>query len=183
MKNLAVARRYAKALLLIGKEDGQAESYKEELAAVAGMIEREKALEQALINPLYDADARRQVLEAVIQKLKLSAVMSAFLMLLFDKRRIAFIGAISEFYEKLADELKGIARASLVSASELSDGTVEKIRSALYKRTGKEVVLEVQQDPDLIGGIVTKIGDLVLDGSIKSQLLNMRETLKRGESV
>jgi F-type H+-transporting ATPase subunit delta len=183
MKNLAVARRYAKALLLIGKEDGQAQSYKEEIAAVAGMIEREKTLEQALINPLYDADARRRVLEAVIKKLNLSAVMSSFLMLLFDKRRIGFIGAISDFYQKLADELKGVARASLVSASELPVDTVDKIRSALSKRTGKEVVLEVQQDPALIGGIVTKIGDLVLDGSIRTQLLNMRETLKRGESV
>ena len=93
MKNLAVARRYAKALLLIGKEDGQAQNYKEEIAAVAGMIEKEKALEQALLNPLYDVDARRQVLEAVIKKLDLSAVMASFLMLLFDKRRIGFIGA------------------------------------------------------------------------------------------
>ena len=183
MKNLAVARRYAKALLLIGKEDGQAQSYKEEIAAVAGMIDREKALEQALINPLYDVDARRQVLESVIKKLKLSAVTSSFLMLLFDKRRIGFIGEISNFYEKLADELKGIARANLVSADELSAETIDKIRSALSKRTGKDVVLEVKQDPELIGGIVTKIGDLVLDGSIKTQLLNMRETLKRGERV
>ena len=183
MKNLAVARRYAKALLLIGKEDGQAQSYREEIAAVAGIIQKEKALEQALINPLYDTEARRKVLEAVVKQLKLSSVMSAFLMLLFDKRRIGFIGAICDFYQKLADELKGVARASLLSANELSADTIDKIRSALSKRTGKEVVLEVQQDPQLIGGIVTKIGDLVLDGSIRTQLLNMRETLKRGESV
>jgi F-type H+-transporting ATPase subunit delta len=60
---------------------------------------------------------------------------------------------------------------------------LRKFVSALSKRTGKDIILEVEQDPELIGGIVTRIGDLVLDGSIKTQLLNMRESLKRGESV
>ena len=183
MKNLAIARRYAKALLLIGKEDGQAEGYREELARFSKLIREDKALDQALNNPLYDADGRRKVLAAVIKKMKLSRVMASFLTLLFDKRRIAFIGHIDDFYQKLADELKGVARASLVSAAELSDETVVKIRSALSKRTGKDIILEVKQDPSLIGGIVTRIGDLVLDGSIRTQLVNMRESLKRGESA
>ena len=183
MKNLAIARRYAKALLLIGKEDGQAQTYKEELAGFAELIEQEKALDQALNNPLYDAEGRKKVLTSIIAKLGLSKVMSSFLILLFDKRRIGFIGHINEFYQKLADELKGVARASLVSATDLADETVEKIRSALSQRTGKDIILEVKQDPELIGGIVTRIGDLVLDGSIRTQLVNMRESLKRGESV
>ena len=183
MKNLAIARRYAKALLLIGEEDGQADTYKDELAAVTGLISSEKGLEQALTNPLYDAAGRRKVLLAVIEKLGLSQVMQSFLVLLFDKRRIGFIGQINQFYQKLADELKGVARASLVSATDLSSDAVEKIREALSQRTGKDIILEVEQDPSLIGGLVTRIGDLVLDGSIKSQLVNMRESLKRGESA
>jgi F-type H+-transporting ATPase subunit delta len=183
MKNLAIARRYAKALLLIGKEDGQAQTYKEELAVFAQLIAQEMALDQALNNPLYDAEGRKKVLMAIIAKLGLSKVMSSFLMLLFEKRRIVFIGHINEFYQKLADELRGVARASLVSATALADETVEKIRSALSQRTGKNIILEVKQDPELIGGIVTQIGDLVLDGSIRTQLVNMRESLKRGESV
>ena len=183
MKNLAIARRYAKALLLIGKEDGQAETYRQELEGLARLIENEKALFQALTNPLYDTAGRRKVLETVIEKLNLSKVMKSFLMLLFDKGRIGFISNINEFYQKLVDELKGVARASLISATELTSETIEKIRKSLSKKTGKDIVLEVEQDPGLIGGIVTRIGDLVLDGSIKTQLLNMRETLKRGESV
>ncbi|MBN1930553.1 MAG: ATP synthase F1 subunit delta [Desulfobacterales bacterium] len=183
MKNLAIARRYAKALLLIGKGDRRAEKYREELEAVSGLISSEKELEQAISNPLYDTADRKKVLEAVIKKLKLSKVMTSFLLLVFDKKRIGFLSSINDFYNKLADELKGLARASLVSATELSSETVEKIRTALSKRTGKEIILEVEQDPSLIGGIVTRIGDLVLDGSIKTQLLDMRESLKRGESV
>jgi F-type H+-transporting ATPase subunit delta len=71
----------------------------------------------------------------------------------------------------------------LISAAELSSDTIEKIRTTLSKKTGKDIILEVEQDPGLIGGIITRIGDLVLDGSIKTQLFNMRETLKRGEGV
>ena len=181
MKNLVVARRYAKALLLIGKEDGQADTYREELQGVAGLLKGE--LEQAVCNPLYNAKGRKKVLQTVVDKLGLSSVMKSFLLLLFDKNRIGFLDNICEFYQKFADELKGVARASLVSATELSDEAVEKIRTALSNRTGKDVKLEVEQDPSLIGGIVTRIGDLVLDGSIKTQLLSMRESLKRGEGV
>lgn len=183
MKNLKIARRYAKALLIIGKEDDKAESYKEELDRFSDLITREKELEQAIANPLYDVGGRKKILQAVIDKVNISKVMSSFLLLLFDKGRFGFLSDINEFYKKLADELKGIVRASLVSATELSSETVEKIRTTLSKKTGKDIILEVEQDPSLIGGIVSRIGDLVLDGSIKTQLLNMRESLKRGESV
>ena len=183
MKNLAIARRYAKALLLIGKEDGQAESYREELDGLAGLIAKDKALEQAVSNPLYDVVGRRRVLEVIVEKLDLSKVVGAFVLLLFDKGRIGFLGDIDAFYQKLADELKGVGRASLVSATALSSETIDKIRNTLSQKTGKDIILEVEQDPGIIGGIVTRIGDLVLDGSIKTQLINMRESLKRGESV
>jgi F-type H+-transporting ATPase subunit delta len=183
MKNLAVARRYAKALLLISKEDGQTDAYRKELSGFADLMEQENALNQAITNPLYNTKNRRNVLLATLDKLGISKAMKSFFLLLFDKGRIGFIGSINEFYQKLADELRGIARASLISATALSEDTVEKIQAALSKKTKKKIILEVAQNPELIGGIVTKIGDLVWDGSIKTQLANMRETLKRGEGV
>jgi F-type H+-transporting ATPase subunit delta len=181
VKNLAIARRYAKALLLIGKEDGQTDRYRQELEGVANLIAQQKKLADTISNPLYKAEERKKVFQGIIAKLDLSKAMSSFLLLLFEKGRVSFIVSINDFFQKMADELKGVARASLVSANKLSAETIEKIRTALSKRTGKEIVLEVEQDPGLIGGIVTRIGDLVLDGSIKTQLLNMRESLKRGE--
>ena len=183
MKNFAIARRYAKALLLIGKEDGQVETYRQELEDFSALVQKEAVLGQAISNPLYNAEGRKKVLESVIEKLALSRVMKSFLTLLFDKGRFVYLSSINDFYQKLADELKGIARASLVSATALSSETVDKIRNTLSEKTGKDIILEVEQDPGLIGGIVTRIGDLVLDGSIKTQLLNMRESLKRGEGV
>ena len=183
MKNLTIARRYAKALLIIGKEDGQAETYGKELDGFTKMMSEKKELAQAIVNPIYGASGRKKVLETVVGKVGVSKVVASFLLLLFDKGRIDFLSDINSFYQKLADELKGVLRASLVSASALSSETVEKIRTTLSKRTGKDIILQVEQDPGLIGGIVTRIGDLVLDGSIRTQLLNMRESLKRGESI
>ena len=183
MKNLAIARRYAKALILIGKDDGKTETYREELAGISELVEREKTLEQAINNRLYNTEERKKVLGSIIDKVGLSRVVKSFLILLFDKGRFVYLSSINDFYQKLADEIKGVSRASLVSATELSSETVEKIRATLSEKTGKDIILDVKEDPGLIGGIVTRIGDLVLDGSIKTQLLNMRESLKRGEGV
>lgn len=183
MKNLAIARRYAKALLAIGKDDGNAETYRSELSGVTRIFCDDQQLETVINNPLYPSVSRKQILQSILQKIEISAVMKSYLLLLFDKGRFGFLKIICEFYEKLADDYKGIARAKLTSAIELSTETIEKIRSAISRKTGREIVLEVEHDPMLIGGIVTKIGDLVLDGSIRTQLLNMKESLKRGERV
>ena len=183
MRSSAIARRYAKALILIGKEDGKAEIYRDELNGIVGLMDREPMLEQSVGNPLYNAKSRRNVLHAVLKKLELSPIMNSFLLLLFDKGRINFLRDVSNYYNIFADELKGIIRANLISATELSSESFEQIRNSLSKMTGKQVLLDTKLDPSLIGGVITKIGDLVLDGSIKTQLQNMRQSLKRGESV
>ena len=151
MKNLAIARRYAKALLLIGKEDGQTDRYRQELEGVANLMTQHKQLADTIANPLYNAEERKRVFQGIIAKMDLSKAMSSFLMLLFEKGRVSFIVSINDFFQMLADELKGVAKASLVSATKLSAETIEKIRTALSKKTGKEIVLEVEQDPGLIG--------------------------------
>lgn len=183
MKNLAIARRYAKALLLIGQQDDQTERYRNELQSIAGLVAGDRRLDQAINNPLYESAARKRVLQSLIAKLALSRAMESFLVLLFEKGRFGFLGPINDFYQKLADDLKGVARATLTSASALSADAVERIRGGLSKRIGKDIILEVKQDPGLIGGVITQIGDLVLDGSIRTQLLNMRESMKRGEGA
>ncbi len=183
MKNLVIARRYAKALMLIGKEDGNTEGYRDELGWFSDLLVRETDLKNAICNPLYDAEKRKNVLQRVLEKIEFSKTMKTFFILLLSKGRMGFVGEIDSFYQKLADEFKGIARADMISASALPEDNVEKIRVALSKVTGKDVILEVKQDTALIGGIVTKIGDLVIDGSIRTQLINMRESLKKGESV
>ncbi len=183
MKNAVVSRRYARALLLIGKEDGQTETYRAELGGFAALVAGNDALEQAVCSPLYDPAARKNVLKAVIAAVTMSPVMTSFLLLLQDKGRLGVLPAINQHYQQLADEVKGVARAQVVTAMALSPGVAEKIQNVLSRKTGKDVLLDIREDPGLIGGVVTKIGDLVFDGSVKTQLLNMRESLKRGEGV
>lgn len=183
MKYLAIARRYAKALLILGKEDGQAQTYREELKNFVQLLESEKYLEEVISNPLYTAENRKKVLKSIIEKLELSPVMASFLLLVFDKGRIRYIKEINKFYERMTDEIANIARATMISATTLPSDTVEKIKSSLERMTGKKIVLEIQEDSSLIGGVVTKVGDLVLDGSVRMQLEKLKDTLKRGDYI
>lgn len=183
MISLRIARRYAKALLAIGREDGKAETYKEELGAFVKLVEENRELEHAISNPLYDAESRKKVLQAVVEKSGVSGVMASFLFLLFDKGRVQYLKDIYVLYEKLTDELANIIRADLASAVELPEESIAKIQAALSEQTGKKVAMETRVDPALIGGVVTKIGDLVLDGSVRTQLMSLKESLQRSENV
>ena len=178
-----IARRYAKALLAIGREDGQADTYKEELGGFVNLLEEQKELEQVISNPLYDKESRKKVLQAVVKRSELSQVMASFLFLLFDKGRIQYLRDIYAFYEKLTDELANIVRADLVSAVELPEESIARIKAALSEKTGKIVKMDVRVDPALIGGVMTKIGDLVLDGSVRTQLMSLKESLQRSENI
>jgi F-type H+-transporting ATPase subunit delta len=178
-----IARRYAKALLAIGREDGQADTYKEELGGFVNLLEEQKDLEQVISNPLYDAESRKNVLQAVVKRSELSQVMASFLFLLFDKGRIQYLRDIYAFYEKLTDELANIVRADLVSAVELPEESIARIQAALSEKTGKIVKMDVRVDPALVGGVMTKIGDLVLDGSVRTQLKTLKESLQRSENI
>jgi F-type H+-transporting ATPase subunit delta len=181
--NARIARRYAKALLAIGKEDGQAETYQKELADFAKLLKDNQELEHVIVCPLYADEARKNVLKAFIEKMGPSKIMASFLSLLFEKGRIQYLTDISLVYERLTDELADIMRADVVSAVELPDEGVEKIKKALSEQTGKQVTIETKVDASLIGGVVTKIGDLVLDGSVKTQLNSLKESLQRGEGI
>ena len=183
MKNYAISRRYAKALMLIGTEDNQAERYQEELEGFVGVLDGEKTFEDLMVNPLFAAEDRKRVLVAVMDKMGLSPIVRSFLVLLFEKRRIGHIRGITDYYKKLVDEFKGIVRADVMSATLLSDDAVEKIRVSLSRMTGKKIILDIKQDEALIGGVVTKVGDIVLDGSIKTQLANKKESLRKSERV
>ncbi len=157
MKNLAVSRRYAKALLLIGQEDKQADQYNKELAGMVGLFDTQEGFEQALVNPLINKNDRKKMLEAVIASADLSDIMTSFLILLFDKGRIGFLRDITDYYKEMVDELNGVVKASVISANKLSKKNIDKIKNALSKKTGKTIVLNVEQDSSLIGGVVQKL--------------------------
>ncbi len=176
-----VARRYAKALLDIGKEEGKYLDYGKELEAFLGLCEKTPELLGVLSSKIIPSDERRRILDFVLGKGGFSEVIKRFFQVLLEKERIGFLREISSYYTKLCDELQGIVRAKVTTAFTLKNKSVEKLEEALKRFTGKKVILEMMEDPNLIGGVVVQIGDLVIDGSIKAQLEGLKESLKRGE--
>ena len=181
MINLSLARRYAKALLSIGKEDGKYKDYGVELSSFAYLLERESELQNAIVNPMYPRDDRKKVLDKILEMIQLNPIVKNFINLLFDKQRIDGVLQINEVYHILVDQLENISRAKVTTATPLDEEMIGRIRQALEQITKGSVVLDVADDPAIIGGIVAQVGDLVLDGSVRTQLQSLKETLIRGE--
>jgi F-type H+-transporting ATPase subunit delta len=180
VKNLVIAKRYAKALFNLALEGGQVEQYCQELDGFAGLLKDVPSVADAIQNPLYPEATRKSIFAAVAEKAGLTPIIRSYISLLLEKGRVQHLPEIAEYYHRLMDEHGNIARAQISAASALDDSAIQNIAKTLEKMTGKKVVVEFKQDPALIGGVVAQIGDLVLDGSVKRQLLNFKETLKRG---
>jgi len=180
LSNSAIAIRYAKALLTIGKEQGVIEPYAEELSSVAAVMNREDMLRLLLDSPTFPVEKKSAIISDVAEAMKLSDGMKVFLGLLVEKGRIAQLPQIYENYRSFADGLAGIVRATLTSAQDLDQGKSEAIRCGLEKQTGKKVVLNQMVDPSLIGGVKAEMGGKLFDGSVKTQLKQIADTLAKG---
>ena len=181
MIDMTVARRYAKALLTMGKEDTHYKEYGEGLSGFAHLLEREPELRDALLNPIHSREDRRQLLLKMIELLQLPAMVSNLLQLLLDKHRLNVVDGVALAYQEMVDEVENVSRAKVRAAIYLDDETQDRLRKTLEKMTGSTVIMEVAEDPNIIGGIVAKVGDLVLDGSVRSQIDSLKESLIRGE--
>ena len=175
----AVARRYAKALFELSKEAGQVAEVVGELTAIGDLLEGNPELHDALFRPLHPVAERRAVLDGVTDRIGASTMVQSFFSLLIDQRRLIDFPAIREEFERLANEDAGLRRAEVVSAGPLRDGQLERLRRALSNRTGGEVEVSVRVDPSLLGGVIAKVGDLVFDGSLRTQLRQLRANLTR----
>lgn len=180
MKNLIIAKKYAKALFNLALGEGQVEQYGQELDALVKLLTETPVLSDALRNPLYPEAARKSLFFAIADKAGVTPMLKSFGNLLIEKGRLQHLAEIAEYYHKLIDEHDNVARAQVRAALELDEPVLEEIAQTLEKMTGKRIVVEFQQDPELIGGVLARIGDLVLDGSVRRQLLNFKETMKKG---
>ena len=174
----ALTRRYAKALVEIGMEEKAVEAYADELAKVKEVLSQEELLSQLLDNPTLALDKKQAMLSEVYKALELSEGMVKFLGLLLSKGRLCFLSQIEESYRRQADELSGILSAKITAATELDDFQQQAIASCLEKQTGKQIALTVEVNPDLIGGLQAEIGGRLFDGSVKTQLKRIEESLK-----
>ena len=117
----------------------------------------------------------------LLKKIKADKTVSNFCLLLADKERLAYLGEIVGWYGKLLDDAKGIIRGTLTTAVELTDNKRAELKAELEKKAGASIELAFDVDASILGGVVLKVGDRVLDASLRAQLAILRETFKRGE--
>jgi F-type H+-transporting ATPase subunit delta len=176
----AISRRYAKALVAIGSDQGKVEAYAEELTRVGSLLAGEQNLRLLMDSPTVSLEKKAAILNELLGKMQVSKGMGNFLGLLLNKDRLRFLPQIEADYRRLADELSGVLRARITSALELSAAQRDAIKTRLEAGTKKRVVLRVEIDPALIGGVQAEIGGRVFDGSLKAQLNRIEDTLKKG---
>jgi F-type H+-transporting ATPase subunit delta len=181
MRSPAAARRYSRALFSIARDETRIEDVRRELAAIQEVMNESTALRNAILQPLHPGAERRGVFKGLCQKLGISGVVTNFCSFLVDQRRVIDFEAICEAFGLLADEAAGRTRARVVSASPLSDTQRLRLRNALAARTGLQVELEESVDSSLLGGAVASVGDMVFDGSLRTQLEQLRSSLTRGQ--
>ena len=179
MRSSAASRRYARALFSLAKEDGSAATVRQELDGLAELFDASPELRDALLTPLHPVKERRQVLRAIAESEGFSGLMINFYSYLIDQRRLVDFPGIREEFTRLVDEDAGLVTAAVVSASPLDEQRQDRLKRALSQRTGFDVRLEIEVDPSLIGGAVAKVGDLVFDGSIRTQLDHLRASLTK----
>jgi F-type H+-transporting ATPase subunit delta len=168
-------------LFNLAKEEGKIEQYGQELSEFVQLLLQLPDLADAIQNPLYNEGVKKSVFQSVAEKSEMTPILKSFLTLLIEKDRIRHLGEIRDYYYSLIDQHNNVARAKVSAASHLDDAAVANISQALEKIVGKKIIVEFETDPELIGGVVARIGDLVLDGSVRTQLYNIKESLKRGE--
>ena len=181
MRSSAAARRYARALFALAEETGSIEQIRGEIARIAALFEADRALRDALFRPLHPVAERRAVLRALCERLSITEAVRNFFAYSIDQRRLVDFDAIRAEFEQLADAAAGLVKARVTTAAPLDDAQRERLQSALAARTGRSVELEVSVDPGLIGGAVATVGNVVFDGSLRTQLSQLRGALSRGE--
>jgi len=170
MKQGAVARRYARALLARADEQSALTPVGADLQQLAGQLVQVRDLQRAIENPRITDDEKRAVLTTLATRMGFHALTRTFLDLLVDKGRLRYLTAIAATYRDLADQRLGQLRLEVRSSAALDASAVEDIRAALARRTGKYVVVDSKVDPGLLGGVVARVGDTVYDSSLRSHL-------------
>jgi F-type H+-transporting ATPase subunit delta len=173
----SVSRRYARALFSIGVDRGSFEQLGRELDAVAALWAESAELRQALENPVFKPSEKRAVMQSLLPRVAPTADVQRFVLLLLERRRLPAVTSIARAYQEMADAHTGRVRAQVTSAQPLAAADLERVRQSLARRTGKQVIVEPAVDAALLGGVVARVGDLVLDGSVRTQLAALRDKL------
>lgn len=176
MSNFRIADRYAKSLLDISKEKGNLDEVKSDMTAVLETLSGSKELSNLLANPIVPSKDKKEVLSKVFSNQ--SETSRNFLLFVTDKGREGVLGEIASRFIKTYDKLKGIARASVTSAIPLNEASMATIKRYLSGALGvDQIELETKIDPSIIGGMLIRYEDKLLDLSIAKELREIRKEI------
>ena len=174
----SLTRRYTRAIFQLAREAGQEEKIGQELEQFYSTY-AQSDLKPVLINPAFAVEVRKKILKQVAAAEQLTELTSHFLLLLLDRDRLPYLAGIVSCYRRLLNEAKGRVEAKVVSASPLESGRLEQLRDRLRAISGKEIVWQQETDPGLLGGLMVELEGKIYDGSIRTQLENMKQRIAR----
>ena len=180
MSNETIARRYSTALADASLSQGDTDTVRGELEAVGKLFQENSELRSIFGNPAITHNNKEKVLDALIAKAKPSKTTSNFLKVLLQNGRLNDITDINDRFGSILEERSGTVSAEIISARELPAGERAEFESHLQKITGKKVNVNYRIDNEIIGGVVTRIGSTVYDGSVRTKLENLKEQLVNG---
>lgn len=173
-----VAERYARAVFALGVDAGDVAGLVGKIESFADTYRGAPELRSALENPRVQAGERDAVLRAVAGKLGFGALELNVVRYVAARRRLRALPQIAEHLRRLSDERRGVVPAIVTSAGPLPEAFYERLTRELETLTGKKISLERREDPSLIAGVVTRIGDKTIDGSLRGRLEKLGRQLQ-----
>ncbi len=176
MLDKSVAITFINALLEVASKKGQFEQIEKDLDLVCGVIVKQETLKKILFHPSIPRSSKKDLVTRVFGK-SVSDLMLNFLSLLVDRRKVGILEFIPDVYKMVTDEKKGVIKATVQTVVPLTGERLDNFKKKLKKITGKTVELEIVQNPDILGGMVIKIGNKMIDGSVANKLKNLKTRL------
>lgn len=174
-----LGRRYAKAIFDLGSEQGGLDKLGADLRTLAHAMKDSPELVSALSNPAIRRADRKKIVDALLQHIGVVTITRNAVYLLLDRERLTTLPSISRELDRMIEAKAGRVAAEVVSAKPLDPSQMSQITAALEKLSGKKVSVSKREDPDLLGGLVAKVGDTVYDGSLRTQLRTLRDELSK----
>ena len=174
MAGVTSGKRYAQAAFKLALEKGELDSWQASLRKIAD-ITTDEGLVALLENPKLSFETKKALLAELLGKINPLALNLAYL--LVHKDRLGIAGDISQQYDRLLDTYYGVEHVEVITALPLDDEERERISNQFGKIIGRKVIIDAQVDPYIVGGIKARIGDTLIDGSVKSKLGALRKSL------
>jgi F-type H+-transporting ATPase subunit delta len=172
--------RYARALFDVTlAEGGDPVTTEQQLAGFVTLVDQHADLQGALANPAVPAASKRAVVQQLVDRLAPASPVTKILLLLADRDRLALLPEMLAAYRERLLEHQQVISAEVTTAIELPEARAAELADRLAKATGRTVKMTTRVDPTIIGGIVTRIGSTVYDGSVGAQLQAIRQRLAR----